>query len=346
MTVAMRPRVHKSIQAVLILLWIFAGPATVEAMVVEEDCQSTPEFPRLSDSDLEAINDGVQWLFGMLKSRSPDPVALVEPIALVNGETYFSLDGSQLEKCYEYVRGTPVSRLRGFTRRMSENGNIHAIYVNADYLGHPDDEDALHKRNEVIHTTIHEAIHLNSFNQKGFWGGETDAEWTFPSNEHPDRYFLLLDEGTTEMFARMVLYHVMEKNGIGTVIVDRDPDNDDWLPIPIYEYPKNLACAFLWNKEIGIQMWANAYFLGEWKEAASGLRMATEGSWTHIRQLGVNSGDYQKNDSSYLKVKQLREKYGKLDPWFFPQIEDISIFYSLPEYSRRYDRALTIEKLF
>ncbi|MGP0594877.1 hypothetical protein ACTRXD_20365 [Nitrospira sp. T9] len=346
MTSATRSWVHKSIRAVLIFLWIFAGPATVGAMVVEEDCQSTSEVPGLSDADLEAINDGVQWLFDMLKNRSPDPVKLGEPITLVNGATYFSLEGSQLAKCYEYLRGTPVSGLRGFTRRMSENGNIHAIYVNADYLGTPDEEDAPRKRYEVVHTAIHEAIHLNSFNQKGFRGGESDPEWTFPSNEHPDRYFLLLDEGTTEMFARMVLYHVMEKNGIGTVIVDRDPDNDDWLPIPIYEYPKNLACAFMGNNDIGIRIWANAYFLGEWREAADGLRSATEGSWTHIRQLGVNSGDYQKNESSYLKVKQLREKYGKLDPWFFPQIEDVSIFYSLPEYSRRYDRALTIEKLF
>ncbi|WNM58275.1 hypothetical protein [Candidatus Nitrospira allomarina] len=366
MTFSLAHCIRFSIRGALVLLWVLAFHSTLNAKAEElpdeepefckprlgisqpEDSSSdSDEAARLSDSDLEAINEGVQWLVAQLKARSPDPVALGEPITLVNGETYFSLEGSQLDKCYEYLRGYPVSGLRGFTRRMSENGYFHAIYVNADYIGHPDDEGSLHKRNEVIHTTIHEAIHLNSFNQKGFWGGESDTEWTFPSNENPDpdRYFLLLDEGTTEMFARMVLYHVMEKNGIGTVIVDRDPDNDDWLPIPIYEYPKNLACALVWNKEIGIQKWANAYFLGEWKDAAFGLRMATEVTWDHVRKLGVNSSSYQKNGDSYREVNSLREQYGKLSPEFFVPVEETSVRYTpLPLAPLAFDCAKIIER--
>ncbi len=122
---------------------------------------------------------------------------------------------------------------------------------------------------EACHTLIHEMVHLHSYKSQGFQNAEFKQEWIPKSilatllprlmpkkdrlEEVSSRYYSVIDEGVTELFARIVTHSLS--------LEEIPPEIPRLHNIPVYEFPLAIACDLA--RAFGLSTLARAYFDGD-----------------------------------------------------------------------------------
>jgi hypothetical protein len=122
---------------------------------------------------------------------------------------------------------------------------------------------------EACHTLVHEMIHLHSHKSQGFQNADFKEEWTkkgilaallpqsMPKKDRLEnvssRYYTVLDEGVTELFARIVTRSLSQEKTA--------PEVPRLSNIPVYEFPLAIACDLA--RSFGLSTLAKAFFQGD-----------------------------------------------------------------------------------
>ncbi len=169
---------------------------------------------------------------------------------------------------------------------------------------------------EVCHTLIHELVHAHSYKSRGFQNAAFKEEWSKKGilaallprvMAKKDRlenvskeYYNVLDEGVTELFARIITRSFALETSAPVVPRLRS--------IPVYEFPLAIACDLAHS--FGISILAKAYFDGDLEfhkklaemakiaeqEKGIGSKVTTgkysEDYFNYVTGLDINSGNY------------------------------------------------------
>jgi hypothetical protein len=113
------------------------------------------------------------------------------------------------------------------------------------------------------HIVIHESMHLKSYKAKGFSLWDSSKITNHPAQSK-------LDEGFTELFARLIVYRLQAgvKSGIYTLPANEMPlillHEYKGIFIPVYEPLKEIALHL--SNTLGIQLCADTYFQGQFEK--------------------------------------------------------------------------------
>jgi hypothetical protein len=215
------------------------------------------------------------------------------------------------------------------TLKITADPNLDLLSDRAVYLpDHPYDNPKT-----LCHMLIHESLHMHSFRANGFMAWDMNAGSAIAGHLAPDEAAReeikkTLNEGTTELFARIATYRLnCEYRAKGFDIVSAV---DLFGGVPSYEYPTHLMCQVVRDLNAaghnGVALLGRAYFEGEWanfNNAMSALAPAT-GRYTgaffdKVALVGHQGANYFGNDSEgpVRAVTELKNTYG-ID-WDLPE---------------------------
>ena len=268
---------------------------------------------RVSDSMLGKISIEIARLFASLNiEKSVDDLEF--------GRNYFEVNSAWLAACYSFrdqdptapipvyevlpLSEIPADRrtytelyggLEGFSASAITSAGAapqRAVFLNAD----------VNSPAEACHTLVHEIIHMHSHDTQGFQAHGFIGEWKSPPLEGgfdtpphgvSDNFYTVLDEGATELFARVIRNHLRQAGNV--IEVPR------LKGIPVYEYPLAIVCDLA--HDIGLKTIAKSFFLGDRalqnnlraKSEAAGLNRRprySEQYFELISKLSINSSEY------------------------------------------------------
>lgn len=147
----------------------------------------------------------------------------------------------------------------GIVTTRKGNASLPAVFLNS----------ARGSATEACHTLIHEMVHMHSYKSQGFQNAEFKKEWSskgilaafLPQSmpkkdrleEVSDKYYTVVDEGVTELFARIVTHSLS--------LEEIPPEIPRLHNIPVYEFPLSIACDLA--RTFGLSALAKAYFDGD-----------------------------------------------------------------------------------
>ncbi len=201
-----------------------------------------------------------------------------------------------------------------------------AAYLNVRWASEPIEN--------VRHTLVHEPMHMFSFGGTGFidWqidAGNNGAEFKqkmekIPGGSETERLSNLksvLDEGVTEMFARIVCYRINNAENDRIFNINRIED------LPYYEWPVHLACQIVRDLKIlkgnddAFKIIAKAFYDGKWaafndalfelgKESAKYNERYSPDFWRYASDLSIGNDPYLKDNSGPSEaVKKFSERF-------------------------------------
>lgn len=229
----------------------------------------------IPDKSLIAITDQFRSLFKFLSINK-------ESLELKFGkeDNYIELDKPWFNQCYDhhtrdgYVPFNPINDMAlethhdimGFCALKENTGGPQqsAIYLLCDI-----------EENKRLLTFIHESVHLNSIHSKGFrnWTEDGNTASALPEYLNSDG-LAVLDEGATELFARIIRY---ELNSSAGEIFGNYPLYLTTHGLPAYAYSLAIACDIA--NIVGLAVFARAYFLGEMVQFREILEATIKKSW-------------------------------------------------------------------
>jgi len=158
----------------------------------------------------------------------------------------------------------------------------------------------------ILHTLIHEPMHLLSKNGSGFHTWKTkEGQW---KNERLNAQEIrsVLDEGTTEMFTRIVAYWVNE--AMSQQVVQITP----FAGFNSYEYPCHVVCQIVRDIGVpnnkGLKAVAKGYFLGDWVEFDAAVAARPKAYWESIGKITISNENVGKPDN-FKGVRALRDNF-------------------------------------
>ena len=188
----------------------------------------------------------------------------------------------------------------------------------------------------VRHALVHEPMHMFSAGGTGFNDWQIDAGVNgaaikqlmenIPGGTSKERLINLksvLDEGATEMFARIVCYRVNDAENDRILVINRLEG------LPYYEWPVHLVCQIVrdlkqlkGNDVVGFQIMAKAFYDGKWdalndaffelkgKSAKYNKRYSPE-FWQYASDLVIGNEPFKKRDSVPSNaVEKFRTEFG------------------------------------
>jgi hypothetical protein len=176
------------------------------------------------------------------------------PLRTPPGEENHSPEIEAIESLYGELLG-----FSGIVTTLEGGVSLPAVFLNS----------ARGSAAEACHTLIHEMVHMHSYKSQGFQNAEFKQGWTpkgilatllprsMPKKNRlenvNDRYYTVVDEGVTELFARIVT-HSLRLEAI-------PPEIPRLHNIPVYEFPLSIACDLA--RAFGLSTLAKAYFDGD-----------------------------------------------------------------------------------
>lgn len=161
------------------------------------------------------------------------------------------------------------------------------------------------------YTALHEALHLHSCNARGF-----QSKIQNPPRGVGGDWKGVLDEGTTELFTRIIYYHGRAKKKFpgdsppSLTYFGLAPDRF----IPAYEVVKNVVAEMA--ADVGVKQLAQAYFKGKFSELFLALDAKNpkygELFWSTLSRLSINPEAYMADAADSSVANDLLRDGGKV----------------------------------